>query len=30
MTTRTPLPGRHALDALVNGVIFPLGEFMVG
>jgi 3-methyladenine DNA glycosylase AlkC len=30
MTTRKPLPGRHALDALVNGVRFPLGEFSVG
>lgn len=29
MTTRSARPGRHALEALVNGVAFPLGEFDV-
>jgi 3-methyladenine DNA glycosylase AlkC len=29
LTTRKPLPGRHAIDVLVNGVAFPLGAFDV-
>ena len=29
MTTRTPYPGRHAIEARINGVVFPLGEFDV-
>ena len=29
MTTRSARPGRHALEAIVNGVAFPLGEFDV-
>jgi hypothetical protein len=29
MTTRTPYPGRHLLEARVNGVAFTLGEFVV-
>jgi 3-methyladenine DNA glycosylase AlkC len=29
MTTRTHYPGRHRVDALVNGVTYPLGEFEV-
>lgn len=28
-TTRKPYPGRHALELLVNGRAFPLGEFDV-
>jgi 3-methyladenine DNA glycosylase AlkC len=29
MTTRTPRPGRHRIEALVNGQVFPLGELEV-
>lgn len=29
MTTRKHYPGRHHIEALVNGVTFPLGEFNV-
>lgn len=29
MTTRRHYPGRHRIEALVNGVAFPLGEFEV-
>lgn len=29
MTTRTHYPGRHRVEALVNGVSYPLGEFDV-
>jgi 3-methyladenine DNA glycosylase AlkC len=29
MTTRKPQPGQHRIEALVNGVVFPLGEFQV-
>jgi len=29
MTTRRHYPGRHRIELLVNGVAFPLGEFMV-
>ena len=29
MTTRAAQPGRHALEAIVNGVPFPVGEFDV-
>jgi len=29
MTTRTPCPGRHAIEARINGVTFALGEFDV-
>ena len=29
MTTRTPQPGRHLIEVLINGVVFPLGEFDV-
>lgn len=28
-TTRQPYPGRHKLELLVNGEVFPLGEFTV-
>jgi len=30
MTTRTHYPGKHAVDLLINGVVFPLGEFRLG
>jgi hypothetical protein len=29
MTTRTHYAGRHRVEALVNGVTYPLGEFDV-
>jgi len=29
-TTRTPFPGRHRIDVLVNGTAHPLVEFDVG
>lgn len=29
MTTRRPRPGRHRIDVLVNGVVFPLASFEV-
>jgi 3-methyladenine DNA glycosylase AlkC len=29
MTTRTPYPGTHRLEALINGVAFPLARFEV-
>jgi hypothetical protein len=29
MTTRKHYAGRHRVEALVNGVVFPLGEFDV-
>lgn len=29
LTTRRPRPGTHAIDVLVNGATFPLGEFEV-
>lgn len=29
MTTRTPYAGRHAIEARINGVTYPLGEFDV-
>ena len=29
MTTRKHYPGIHALDVLINGVIFPLGAVML-
>jgi 3-methyladenine DNA glycosylase AlkC len=29
LTTRTPRPGRHLVEAIVNGVVFPLGAFDV-
>lgn len=29
MTTRTPYPGRHLLEARINGHDFPLGAFLV-
>lgn len=29
MTTRRHYPGRHALDLVVNGVVHPLGTFLV-
>lgn len=29
MTTRRPYPGRHAIEARINGVAYPLGEFDV-
>jgi hypothetical protein len=28
-TTRVPLPGRHRVDVLVNGAVFPAGSFQV-
>jgi hypothetical protein len=28
-STRKPVPGRHAVDALINGEAFPLGAFDV-
>ena len=30
LTTRRPYPGRHRIDVLVNGAVFPLVEFDVG
>ena len=29
MTTRRHYPGRHRIDALINGVAYPLAEFEV-
>lgn len=29
MTTRRPYPGRHKLEAMINGVVYPLAEFDV-
>jgi 3-methyladenine DNA glycosylase AlkC len=29
MTTRRHYPGRHRVDVIVNGVAYPLGEFLV-
>jgi hypothetical protein len=29
MTTRKHYPGVHRLEALINGIPFPLGEFRV-
>jgi hypothetical protein len=29
MTTRTPRPGRHAIELRLNGTVAPLGEFDV-
>lgn len=29
MTTRTPYPGLHRLELLVNGVAYPLARFIV-
>jgi hypothetical protein len=30
MTTRKHYPGRHKVEALINGTIFPVGEFVLG
>lgn len=30
MTTRTHYPGKHVVDLLINGVVFPVGEFRLG
>lgn len=29
LTTRRPNPGRHRIDALINGISYPLGAFQV-
>jgi 3-methyladenine DNA glycosylase AlkC len=29
MTTRKHYPGRHKVDVLINGVVMPLGEFVI-